>query len=239
MKFCRNALVGLAALWMPLSASAQSIVDIAAGDDRFTTLVAAVTKAGLVDTLAGDGSFTVFAPTNEAFADVNVDKLLQDEWSAHLTSILLYHVLGSEVFSSDLTQVGQTAQTLEGSNVEVTSLDPVQINNAEVILADLSADNGVVHVVNEVLLPPSATSTIVDLVVGTPGIFSTLVSLLSDANLVEALSGDGPFTVFAPSNEAVRTTSFDTMCSIQKYAALVLTPFVILSMLFQCVVCQG
>ena len=203
MNIFAKTLVGLAALWMPVSTSAQSIVDIAAGDDRFTTLVAAVTKAGLVDTLAGDGSFTVFAPTNEAFEDVDVDKLLQDEWGAHLTSILLYHVLGSEVFSSDLTRVGQAARTLEGSSVVVTSLDPVQINNAEVIIADLDADNGVIHVVDEVLLPSSATNSIADLAVGTPGIFSTLVSLLSDANLVETLSADGPFTVFAPSNEAV------------------------------------
>lgn len=204
MKFFTKTVLRLAAFCsLPLSVSGQSIVDIAVGDGNFNTLVAAVTQAGLADTLAGDGTFTVFAPTDEAFMDVDVDKYLQPEWSAHLNSILLYHVLGSEVFSTDLTAVGQTAQTLEGSDVEVTSLDPVQINNAEVIVADITADNGVIHVVDEVLLPPSATNSIVDVAVGAPESFSTLASLLSQANLVDALAGDGPFTVLAPTDEAV------------------------------------
>ena len=112
MKIFSKALTALAGA-MALSATtsqAQSIVDIAAGDEQFSTLVAAVTAAGLAETLSGEGTFTVFAPTDEAFEGVNVTKYLQPEWNAHLTSLLLYHVLGTEVMSSDLTEVGQTAE---------------------------------------------------------------------------------------------------------------------------------
>jgi len=135
-------------LWLPAT-TAQTIVDIAAGDEQFSTLVAAVTAADLGGALSdAEASLTVFAPTNDAFAAVNVTKYLLPEWKAHLSSILLYHVLGSVVLSSDLTEVGQTAETLEGSTVEVTSLDPVMINQANVISADIEADNGVVHVID-------------------------------------------------------------------------------------------
>jgi len=121
-------------------------------------------------------------------------------WINHLQSLLLYHVLGQEVLSMDLS-VGLEAVTVEGNSVEVTSLDPVKINNAEVVSADILARNGVVHVIDSVLLPPSATDTIVDIALANPE-FSTLVTLLSSAGLVETLQGDGPFTVFAPTNDA-------------------------------------
>ena len=126
--------------------SGDSIVEIAVDDGRFTTLVAAVTAAGLADTLAGDGSFTVFAPTDDAFQNVNVTMLLEEQWRAHLESVLLYHVLGSEVFSSSL-ELNMMAETLEGSSLTVTSLDPPQVDFAEIIIADIEADNGVIHVV--------------------------------------------------------------------------------------------
>ena len=206
-------LIGAVALSAPTS-QAQSIVDIAAGDERFATLVAAVTAADLVETLSGEGTFTVFAPTNEAFESVNTTRLLEPEWKAHLTSILLYHVLGTEVMSTDLTEVGQMAETLEGSNVTVTSLDPVQINNAEVIQADIEANNGVIHAIDDVLLPPSATQTIVDLALADNETFSTLVQLVVAANLTEALASEGPFTVFAPTNAAFAALDEELVASL-------------------------
>jgi len=134
-----------------------SIVEIAAADDTFSTLVAAVSAADLVDTLSGEGTFTVFAPTNDAFADLpdgTLDTLLQPENVQQLTDILLYHVLGSVVTSSDLSD-GLTATTLQGSTVTIMVTGGVRINDANVIVADVEASNGIVHVIDAVLLPPS------------------------------------------------------------------------------------
>merc|ERR1712070_1170403 len=135
-----------------------SIVDIAISDDSFSTLVAAVVAADLVDVLAGDGTFTVFAPTNDAFEnlpDGTLDTLLQPENVQQLTDILLYHVLGSIVTSSDLSD-GLTATTLQGSTVTVMVTGGVRINDANVIVADVEASNGIVHVIDAVLLPPTS-----------------------------------------------------------------------------------
>ena len=216
MKIFAKALTVLAGavLLSSHSSDAQSIVDIAAGDEQFSTLVEAVTAAGLVDTLSGEGTFTVFAPTNEAFQGVNVTKYLQPEWSAHLTSLLLYHVLGSEVMSTDLTEVGQTAETLEGNSVTVENLDPIFIDEAEVISADIDADNGIVHVIDDVLLPPSATDSIVDIAVADNATFSTLVDLVVAADLATVLSMEGPFTLFAPTNEAFAELDSDLVASL-------------------------
>ena len=134
-----------------------SIVDIAAGDSRFTTLVAALKAADLVDALSGDGPFTVFAPTDDAFAALpagTVESLLLPENLTTLQDILKYHVVPAKVLSTDLT-LNQHATTLEGSDVTVTSLDPVKINESEVIQADVMASNGVIHVISAVLMPPS------------------------------------------------------------------------------------
>ena len=130
---------------------------VAAGDSRFTTLVAALKAAGLVDVLSGDGPFTVFAPTDDAFAALpegTVESLLLPENLTTLQDILKYHVVPAKVLSTDLT-LNQHATTLEGSDVTVTSLDPVKINESEVIQADVMASNGVVHVLDAVLMPPS------------------------------------------------------------------------------------
>merc|ERR1712032_1765180 len=115
-------------------------------------------------TLAGPGSFTVFAPTDEAFSGVP-NKYSEATWSNHLADILTYHVLDSKVYSSDLS-VGLTATALNGGDVEVTSIDPPMINDASVTSADLNAVNGVVHIIDTVLLPTSATTDIVDLASG-------------------------------------------------------------------------
>jgi hypothetical protein len=133
-----------------------TVVDIIVNSPVHNTLEAAVIAAGLVETLSGDGPFTVFAPTDAAFEALpagTVAALLND--IPALTNILTYHVVGAEAFSSDLTD-GQMVMTLQGSDVEVTiNNDGVFINDAQVIVADIEADNGVVHVINAVLVPSS------------------------------------------------------------------------------------
>lgn len=133
------------------------IVDLAASQEMLSTLVAAVKAAGLVETLKGDGPFTVFAPTNEAFAKLpkgTVEDLLKPENKAKLAKILSYHVVSGKVMSGDLKN-GQMAKTVEGSEVKVTMMNgKVMINNANVIKADVMADNGVVHIIDTVIMPP-------------------------------------------------------------------------------------
>jgi len=185
----------------------MNIAEIAAADDNLSTLVGALQRVDLVAVLEGDGPFTVFAPTNQAFEDLGVDlNTLSDE---ALEEILLYHVLGGQVASGDLAE-GQTyattaAQTGPGDTqlsvlIEKASNGTVTVNGlATVTGADISATNGVIHVVDQVLLPLSVVGH-----ASANSEFSTLVSALGDAegDLVGVLSGDGPFTVFAPLNSA-------------------------------------
>ncbi len=181
----------------------QTIVDIAVADGRFTTLVAAVQAAGLVDALSADGPLTVFAPTDDAFAALpegTVEALLAD--IPTLTNILLYHVVEGKVMAADV--VGLTsATTLLGEDVTVTvEGDTVKINDATVIITDIEASNGVIHVIDTVLLPPQKPSAdIVDTAIA-DGRFTTLVTALEAAGLVDALKAEGPFTVFAPTDDA-------------------------------------
>lgn len=134
----------------------NTVVDIAVGSADHTTLVAAVAAAGLVETLSGDGPFTVFAPTNAAFAalpDGTVDGLLQPEMKDQLTAVLTYHVVAGNVLSSDLSD-GQVVTTLNGQELTVSIANGVvTINGATVVAADLAGSNGVVHVIDSVLLP--------------------------------------------------------------------------------------
>ncbi len=133
------------------------IVDTAVAAGSFTTLVAAVEAAGLVETLKGDGPFTVFAPTDEAFAALPaglVDKLLLPENKAALTSILTYHVVPAKVMAADVAP-GNVA-TVEGSEFEITvEGSTVMINDATVVTTDVAASNGVIHVIDTVLVPPT------------------------------------------------------------------------------------
>jgi uncharacterized surface protein with fasciclin (FAS1) repeats len=134
----------------------NTVVDIAVGSPDHTTLVAAVTAAGLVETLSGTGPFTVFAPTNAAFAalpDGTVDNLLKPESKDQLTSVLTYHVVSGNVMAADLSD-GQVVKTLNGQDLTVSIKDgKVMINGATVTAADLAGSNGVIHVVDAVLLP--------------------------------------------------------------------------------------
>ncbi len=133
-----------------------TIVDIAAEAGSFTTLLAAAEAAGLVETLSGEGPLTVFAPTDDAFATaledlgLTAEELLAD--TDTLTSILTYHVIAGEVLSTDLSD-GLTAATVNGADITVDLSDGVKINDANVVTADIIADNGVIHVIDSVLLP--------------------------------------------------------------------------------------
>jgi uncharacterized surface protein with fasciclin (FAS1) repeats len=136
-------------------ASSGTIVDIASANESTSTLVAAVSAAGLVDTLNGEGPFTVFAPTNEAFAALPagvLDALLLPENKDVLTQILTYHVVPGTVMAADITD-GDVA-TVEGQTVTLSTADGVTVNGANVIQADIVADNGVIHVIDAVILPP-------------------------------------------------------------------------------------
>lgn len=148
---------------MPTPAASESameapgtIVEIAAGNPDFETLVAAVTAAGLGETLSGDGPFTVFAPTDEAFAALPegvLDALLLPENKEALTAILTYHVLPAEVMAADVA-AGDVA-TVEGSTIKITTDGGVKVNEAKVIATDVDASNGVIHVIDAVLVPPT------------------------------------------------------------------------------------
>jgi uncharacterized surface protein with fasciclin (FAS1) repeats len=138
-----------------------TIVDVAASTEGFSTLVAAVEAAGLVETLSGEGPFTVFAPTDEAFAaalealGLTADELLAD--TETLTSILTYHVVAGEVPAADVvTMDGQSVETVNGATVEIAvDGETVMVNDATVTMPDVEASNGVIHVIDTVLLPPS------------------------------------------------------------------------------------
>ena len=133
----------------------QDIVTIASGNEDFSTLVAAVTAAGLVETLQGDGPFTVFAPTNAAFAALPaglVDKLLLPENKDLLVKILTYHVVAGKVMAADV-MAGDVA-SVEGQNITITTEGGVKVNGANVVEVDLEASNGVIHVIDAVILPP-------------------------------------------------------------------------------------
>jgi len=133
----------------------QDIVTIASGNEDFSTLVAAVGAAGLVETLQGDGPFTVFAPTNAAFAALPaglVDKLLLPENKDLLVKILTYHVVAGKVMSTDV-MAGEVA-SVEGQNITITTEGGVKVNGANVVTVDIEASNGVIHVIDAVILPP-------------------------------------------------------------------------------------
>jgi uncharacterized surface protein with fasciclin (FAS1) repeats len=188
---------------------AIDIVDTAVADGRFTTLVAAVEAAALVDTLKSEGPFTVFAPTDDAFAALpegTVESLLLPENKQALTDILLYHVVSGKVMAADVVEL-ESATTVLGKDVAVKVEDgKVFINEAEVIITDIETSNGVIHVIESVILPPSEDDammekTIVEIAVA-DGRFNTLVAAVTAAELVDTLNGEGPLTVFAPTDDA-------------------------------------
>jgi transforming growth factor-beta-induced protein len=182
----------------------KTVTEYAVSDKNFSILVQALTKANLADVLNGEGSFTVFAPTNDAFnalfAQLGVSGI-EDLSAATLTPILLYHVLGAEEKSSMLTSgYYPTLSPAQGnfSTMYISTTSGVTVNkDAKVTLADVDVKNGVIHAIDMVLLPP----TVVDAAIAN-GNFTYLVQAVVKAGLVETLKGTGPFTVFAPNDAA-------------------------------------
>jgi transforming growth factor-beta-induced protein len=181
-----------------------SVVGYAASDKNLTILVEALTKADLIDVLDGPGNFTVFAPTNAAFKSLFTQlgvSGIADLSKEALTPILLYHVLGTEMKSNMLaTGYVSTLSPSQGNklSLKVDVAGGVKLNKeTNVTKADIDVKNGVIHLIDKVLLPP----TVVDLAVANDS-FSILVEAVVKAGLVETLSGAGPFTIFAPTNSA-------------------------------------
>jgi uncharacterized surface protein with fasciclin (FAS1) repeats len=224
-------------------AADTSVLDLAIEAGQFSTLIAAIDAAGLGETLEGEGPFTVLAPTDAAFEaavealGITAEELLAD--TETLTAILLYHVLGEAADSQAVAALdGSSVPTLNPQPIDINVVDgQVMINEATVVSADLAADNGIVHVIDGVLLPPDiaealgvamaeesmeeettttteATTTtteameptiaeiVAEAAAGDPAEFTVLLAALETAGLVDALNGDGPFTVFAPTDAA-------------------------------------
>ncbi len=155
MKFAKLLAGSALALSISTSARAADIVDTAVSAGSFNTLVAAVQAAGLVETLKGEGPFTVFAPTDEAFAALpagTVEDLLKPENKDKLTAILTYHVIAGKVMSTDLKD-DMMATTVQGGEVKIDLDNGPMVNDAKVVSADIAADNGVIHVIDKVIMP--------------------------------------------------------------------------------------
>jgi transforming growth factor-beta-induced protein len=182
----------------------MDIVDTAVNAGSFKTLAAALKAAGLVETLKGKGPFTVFAPTDEAFEKLpigTIETLLKPENKDKLVAILTYHVVAGNVKAADVVKL-KSAKTVQGSEVKITVADGnVMVNDANVVKTDIACGNGVIHVIDTVLLPKEGPMDIVDTAVKV-GSFKTLAAALKAAGLVDTLKGKGPFTVFAPTDEA-------------------------------------
>ncbi|MEM8599425.1 MAG: fasciclin domain-containing protein [Bacteroidota bacterium] len=234
LRHCAAALLVL--LLLAPATQAQTITDLAVETEALSTLKAAVLAAELGDALSAEGPFTVFAPTNDAFnalPEGTVESLVQPENQDALRGILTYHVVAGKLTASDLTD-GQMLETLAGPSLEVNITDAgVMIGGATVVSADVMASNGVVHVIDGVLMPPTmagdadtmpstsvgggtpnpATATIADLAAQTDAL-ATLKAAVDAAELGAALSADGPMTVFAPTNDAFNALPEGTVESL-------------------------
>ena len=201
---------------LPLNVAADETDDIptnAAATGVHDSLVAALTHADLVATLQGDGPFTVFAPTDAAFAAAGIDlaDFDTDEENATLSDILLYHVYSGSVAAADVTD-GLTVAMVNGDDATfaVAADGTVSIGDAKVTTADVQSSNGIIHVIDAVLTPPADAPTLdIPATAQSTGVHTALVAALTQANLVAALQADGPFTVFAPTDEAFTAAGID------------------------------
>ena len=195
--------------------STKNIVETAVAAGSFKTLVAAVQAAGLAETLSG-GNFTVFAPTDEAFAKLpagTLEMLLKPENKAKLAAILTYHVVPGTVKAADVVKL-TNAGTVQGQRVDILAKDgTVTVDGAKVVKTDIACSNGVIHVIDTVILP--VDKNIVE-VAASNGSFNTLVAAVKAAGLVETLSGKGPFTVLAPTDAAFAKLPAGTLENLLK-----------------------
>jgi len=214
------AIVAAAVLYSGCSEQKADIVDTAVSAGTFNTLATALTEAGLVDVLKGEGPFTVFAPTDDAFAKLpegTVEMLLEPENVEQLRTILTYHVVAGQVMAEDVVGL-DTATTVSGQRLNITvDGGNVMVDKAMVTQTDIEATNGVIHVVDSVLMP--ATDTIVG-VAQKAGAFGTLLTAVEAAGLADVLMGEGPFTVFAPTDDAFAALPAGTVESLLKPANL-------------------
>jgi transforming growth factor-beta-induced protein len=193
---------------------ALDIVDTALAAGNFSQLAGALTEAGLVEALKGEGPFTVFAPDDAAFEAFEEENpgVLAGLSKAELGDVLKYHVIAGAAAESSGLKDGQVLLTLNGSPVLIDTTGGVQVSDAGVTTADIVASNGVIHVIDKIILPPA------DDIVATAvaaGMFTTLAGALTSADLVTTLQGPGPFTVFAPTDDA-----FDKLAAIPEGDAL-------------------
>ena len=180
---------------------AMDIVDTAVAAGSFTKLAAALGTAGLVDALKGKGPFTVFAPTDDAFDAFEAENpgVLGKLSKAELADVLKYHVVSGAAAMSGQLKDGQVFVTLLGSPVLIDTTGGVKVADAKVTTADVEASNGVIHVIDKIILPPQDDIVATAIAAGT---FKSLAGALTSAGLVETLQGPGPFTVFAPTDDA-------------------------------------
>ena len=188
----------------------KNVVQVAQADPQFSILVEAVVKAKLDTTLSGAGPFTVFAPTNDAFVAALAElKLTKDQLlsSPDLAKILTYHVLGSKVLKADIP-FGKPVASVQGDTLTIDTTAAITDQygrKSKITATDILAANGVIHVIDKVILPKNiaavATKNIVEIAASVPE-FSTLVTALQAAGLTTTLASPGPFTVFAPTNAA-------------------------------------
>ena len=180
----------------------KNIVETAVEAGSFKTLVAAATAADLGGALSGPGPFTVFAPTDDAFAKLpkgTVETLLKPENKAKLQAILKYHVVSGTVMAADVVKV-KGAVSLNGQRIAVkVDGGKVAVDSANVVKTDIKCSNGVIHVIDSVILP---STDLIPSVADKAGSFKTLLAAVKAAGLAETLSGEGPFTVFAPTDAA-------------------------------------
>lgn len=197
-------------------AADSDIVATAIKAGSFKTLAAALGAADLVEALQGEGPFTVFAPSDKAFSKLpegTVETLLKPENKTKLQNILKYHVVSGKVMAADVVKLN-SAKTLLGQNVIVkVDGNSVMIDGAKVTATDIKCSNGVIHVIDSVILP--AEKDIVETAVGA-GSFKTLAAAATAAGLIETLQGEGPFTVFAPTDKAFEKLPEGTVESLLK-----------------------
>lgn len=205
-----------ASLLATAQVQAGDIVDTAVGAGNFKTLVAAVKAAGLVDTLKGKGPFTVFAPSDDAFARIPADvlkNLLKPENKEKLSSILTYHVVSGKVPARTAYGLNE-AGTVNGQEISIRrSNGRLVINDSLVTVTDIECSNGVIHVIDKVLMPERSS---IPEVAAAAGKFGTLLAAVTEAELADTLAGDGPFTVFAPTDEAFASLPDGTVESLLK-----------------------
>lgn len=190
----------------------KDIIETALAAGSFTTLATALTEADLVSALKGDGPFTVFAPTDEAFAKLpkaTLQSLLRPENRERLVEILTYHVVPGELDAKHVLGA-KTLTTLNGQRVDIDA-EHITIDGAKITATDIECSNGVIHVIDTVIVPQA--DSILE-VAASAGSFSTLAAALKAADLVDALSGDGPFTVLAPTDEAFAALPEGTLDSL-------------------------